>query len=140
MLAKDMISYIDTDYRYPVQKNDHSFGRHKWYEKCYRHPFYSGYNILPNAKMYWGNICIQYWGNASDIGTCLVNRAMYRKWYSDIRRYLHLNDNSLINKECHYYKIHPLLEKPYCIAKIYNIFRKFCNRWKSGTLFLHTWL
>lgn len=105
MMANDMISHTITETnRYAVQKNDHSFGvNENDIKRFIGILFYSGYHILPREKMYWEN--------APDTDTTLVNRSMPRKRYSDIKRYLHFNDNSSINKEDRYYKIRPLLEK-----------------------------
>lgn len=51
--------------------------------------FYSGYHILPQEKMYWEN--------APDTGTLIVNKAMSRNRYYEIKKYLHFNDNLRID-------------------------------------------
>lgn len=116
IMANDMISHTVTETnRYAAQKNEHSFNVNESdIRKFIGILFYSGYHILPREKMYWEN--------APDTGTTLVSTAMSRKRYSDIKRYLHLNDNSAINKDDRFYKIRPLLEKLNIALQQFGIF------------------
>ncbi|GBL78070.1 PiggyBac transposable element-derived protein 3 [Araneus ventricosus] len=115
-MGNDMISHtVIKSNRYAVLKNDHSFGvNESVIKKFISILFYSGYHILPCKK--------RYWENAPDTFTTLVNRAISRKRYSDIKRYLHLNDNSAIKKEDCYCKIRPLLEKLNIALQQFGIF------------------
>lgn len=116
MMANNMISktVIETN-RYAAQKNCHSFSITETELKQFLGVmFFSGYHILPREKMYWEN--------APDTGTTLVSNAMSRKRYSDIKRYIHFNDNSSINPQDRYYKVRPLLDEINIALKQFGIF------------------
>ncbi|XP_054720347.1 piggyBac transposable element-derived protein 3-like [Uloborus diversus] len=116
MMAEDMIAHtVGETNRYASQKNDHSFSISEGEFKLFLGVmFYSGYHILPREKMYWEN--------APDIGTTLVSNAISRKKYSDIKHYLHFNDNSTIDKQDRYYKIRPLFEKLNVALQQFGVF------------------
>lgn len=64
--------------------------------------FLSGYHSLPQQDMYWEQ--------APDVGVPFVYNAMTRQRFKDIKRFLHLNDNSKIDKTDKMYKLRPFFD------------------------------
>jgi hypothetical protein len=60
----------------------------------------SGYNCLPREPMYWEN--------APDISTKIAFSTLSRNRYSEIKRFLHFNDNTKIVKEDRFFKVRTL--------------------------------
>ena len=68
----------------------------------------TGYHSLPQKQLYW---C-----EDKDMDVQCVRKCMSRNRYLEIKRYLHLNDNSVLEKvpvddQDRLFKIRPLLEK-----------------------------
>lgn len=57
----------------------------------------SGYHKLPQEDMYWEQ--------APDTGVSIVFNSMSRNRFREIKRYLHLNDNSKLDKNDKFYKL-----------------------------------
>ncbi|XP_047106612.1 piggyBac transposable element-derived protein 3-like [Schistocerca piceifrons] len=57
----------------------------------------SGYHKLPHENMYWEQ--------ASDVGVPLVFKSMSRNRFQEIKRFIHLNDNSKLDRNDKMYKL-----------------------------------
>src|SRR5690606_31555804 len=58
-------------------------------------------HMLPQEHMYWEQ--------SPDTGTTLISESMSRKRYKDIKRFIHCNDNTNIDKEDRFFKVRPLI-------------------------------
>lgn len=105
LLTEDIMLYIVMQsVTYATQNNRHSF---TFSVDCLRKfigfLILTGYHSLPQEQMYW---C-----EDEDVNIECVRKCMSRNRYLEIKRNLHLNDNSKINQRQKTYKIAPLLEK-----------------------------
>lgn len=62
----------------------------------------SGYHKLPQQRMCWSL--------DEDLGVEIVSKCMSRNRFLEIKRYLHLADNTKINKKDKMYKLRPLMD------------------------------
>ena len=62
---------------------------------------FNGYHKLPQQNMYWEQ--------SPDAGIPLVYNAMTRQKFKTIKRYLHLNDNAMIDASDKMYELRPFL-------------------------------
>lgn len=89
---------VEETIRYASQENRHSF--HLTGSQMLRFIgflLFTGYHKLPREDMYWEN--------SDDCSIRIVTNAMSRQVFRDIKRNLHLNDNSNIDREDKLYKI-----------------------------------
>ena len=63
---------------------------------------FNGYHKLPQKNMYWEQ--------SPDAGISLVYNAMTRQKFKTIKRYLHLNDNAMIEASDKMYELRPFLD------------------------------
>lgn len=63
---------------------------------------FSGYHHLPRERMYWEN--------ADDCKTDIVTESLSRQEYMDIKRNIHLADNTTVHTCDKYYKIRPYVD------------------------------
>lgn len=75
-----------------------------------------GYVVMPSWK--------DYWSTSPDLGSLLVINTMSRSRFENILNNLHINDTTLIPKNCsdRLYKLRPLIDTMnYQFKKIYNV-------------------
>ena len=95
--------------RYATQNNSHQFQlTNACMKKFVGILLFTGYHFLPQEQLYW---C-----EDEDMDVQCVRKCMSRNRYLEIKRYLHLNDNSDLEKipaadRDRLFKIRPLLEK-----------------------------
>ena len=89
--------------KYAVQSSDFQFtpSVNDLY-KYFGIPLLSGYNKLPQRRMYWET--------RTDSNNFLVSHAMNRNKFEKIHKYLYFNDNSKLNACDKLYKVRPLLD------------------------------
>lgn len=112
-LSDEIITYIcDQTIIYARQKNNHSFTIDRQEMQTFIAILYlTGYNRLPRERLYWSL--------DEDLGVACVYNAMSRDRYLEIKKYVHLADNSMIGKsKDRMYKIRPLADK---------LIEKFCQ-------------
>ena len=84
---------------------------------------FSGYHKLPQQNMYWEQ--------SPDAGIPLVYNAMTRQKFKTITRYLHLNDNAMIDASDKMYELRPFLGAHACPKQ------KFSEAWHFSLLFVN---
>lgn len=62
----------------------------------------SGYHTLPNVE--------SYWSSQPDLGIPIVKKAMTRKKFQHIKRFLHVSDNEKLDGDDRFAKVRPLLD------------------------------
>ncbi|GBL80702.1 hypothetical protein AVEN_225347-1 [Araneus ventricosus] len=103
---------VEESIKYSKQKNNHVFEISMAEMKLFLGIlFYSGYHILPQEKMYWEN--------APDIGTLILNKAMSKNRYYEIKKYLHFDDNLQLGLSARYFKVRQ--------TKLFNNLEYFLN-------------
>ena len=94
---------------YARQKNDHKF---QLSNDCIRKFFgillFTGYHCLPQEKLYWNE--------DEDLDVSCVTRCMSSNRYLEIKRYLHINDNSQLQdipaeERDKLFKLRPLIDQ-----------------------------
>lgn len=93
---------VDQTNLYARQKNNHNFSLSPLEAKTFIGILlFTGYHKLPQERMYWSL--------DEDLRIELVTKCMSRNRYLEIKRYLHLADNELLNKDDKLFKIRPLM-------------------------------
>jgi hypothetical protein len=88
--------------KYARDKNDHSFLLNNGeLERFFGVLVLSGYNIQPSQK--------NYWEKCNDLGVTAVQQAISRNRFLEIKKYLHVADNSKLDTSDKLTKIRPLL-------------------------------
>jgi len=88
---------------YAHQQNRHDFNMKKHQLKRFLgFLLFSGYHRLPRERMYWEN--------ADDCNVNIVTRALSRQEYMDIKRNLHLADNTKVHACDKFYKLRRYME------------------------------
>ena len=102
--SEDIMNYICREtVKYAVQGGDFQFTLSE--DDLYKYfgiLLLSGYNKLPQRKMYWET--------RTDSNNFLVRHAMNRNKFEKIHKHLHFNDNSKLNACDKLYKVRPLLD------------------------------
>lgn len=100
----DMFDLIMTQTNlYAMHKNRHEFQVKKYQLKRFiGFLIFSGYHHLPRERMYWEN--------ADDCKTDIVTESLSRQEYMDIKRNIHLADNTTVHTCDKYYKIRPYVD------------------------------
>src|SRR5690606_6530340 len=95
---------IQESVKYAGQKNDHSFSLESTDLKIFVSILlFSGYHTLPRQK--------SYRSTDEDLAVPCIAGAMSRNRFEEIKRYLHLNDNSLAStSKDKLFKIRPLFD------------------------------
>jgi len=87
---------------YATQKNEPSFKVDEGDLKCFiGFLILTGYNQLPSER--------NYWDSKPDMNNPMVTEAMRRDRYLQLKRFIHLNDNSKLDKSNKLYKLQPLI-------------------------------
>lgn len=88
---------------YAAQKNEHGFLLTQHDIRAFLGILiFSGYHKLPRENMYWEK--------SPDCSTSIVSNTMSRNRYKEIKKYIHFNDNSQIEKDDKYFKVRPLYD------------------------------
>lgn len=105
MFSNDLIDYIiEQSILYARQKKDQTFIIDRNEFKVFIGILLvSGYHKLPQEDMYWEQL--------PDAGVPLVNNAMSRARFREVKKYLHLSDNTNIDKSDKMAKLRPYLNK-----------------------------
>lgn len=95
----EIVQYIvDESIKYAKQQNRHGFNLKPFQLKRFiGFLLFTGYHKLPREDMYWEN--------AADCNVQLVTNAMSRQTFRDIKRNLHLSDNTAIKTDDKMYKV-----------------------------------
>ena len=95
------MKYItDQSVKYAKQQNRHAFELKPFQlQRFIEFLLFSGYHKLPREDMYWEN--------AEDCNVQIVTSAMSRQTFRDIKRNLHLNDNTANMQNDKLFKIRP---------------------------------
>lgn len=101
----DMLSFItQQSILYAQQENRHDFNIKPFELKRFLgFLLFSGYHKLPREEMYWEN--------ADDCNIKIVTNAMSRQKYKDIKRNIHLADNSMVHSCDKLYKVRQYTDK-----------------------------
>ena len=110
LLDEDIIEdIVQHSVKYATQNNNHQFQlTNACMKKFIGILLFTGYHSLPQEQLYW---C-----EDEDMDVQCVRKSMSRNRYLEIKQYLHLNDNSVLEKVSaddwdRLFKIRPLLEK-----------------------------
>lgn len=89
--------------RYAQQKNAHSFHVTAEEMKVFIGIlFFTGYHELPQERLYWSL--------DEDLGIPFITKKMSRNRYQEIKKYIHLADNSNINASDKMFKLRPMMD------------------------------
>lgn len=105
LFNQEMKQHIITETRRyaHVNQNDTSFDMSEYDLKCFIGTlFYSGYHCLPQQSMYWER--------SIDTNTEMVYQAISKNRFKQIKRFLHLADNSTIDLTDKFAKVRPLYD------------------------------
>lgn len=99
-----LLEYIsDQSNIYATQQNRHEFDLKPFQlQRFIGFLLFTGYHKLPREDMYWEN--------AEDCNVHIVTKAMSRQSFRDIKRNLHLSDNSTVQPSDKFYKIRTYVE------------------------------
>jgi len=100
----ELIEYItDQSMKYAKQQNRHGFDLKPFQlHRFIGFLLFTGYHQLPREEMYWAN--------AEDCNVQIVTNAMTRQTFREIKRNLHLNDNTAATSDDKLHKIRPYAE------------------------------
>ena len=113
-LLSDVLEFmLQQTLTYPLQKNDPQFTLELNKIKTFMGILlFNGYHKPPQQNMYWEQ--------SPDAGIPLVYNSMTRQKFKTIKRYLHLNDNAMIDASDKMYELRPFLDA------LNTNFQKFC--------------
>lgn len=99
---KIMQHIVDQTVLYAHQKNNHGFSLTiEELKNFFGILFLTGYHKLPRERLYWSL--------DEDLHVDIVSKCMSRNRYLEIKKYLHINDNTQINDD-RMYKVRPLMD------------------------------
>lgn len=103
LVTEDILQHVvDQTLLYARQKNDHTFTLTTNELKNFLGIlFLTGYHKLPRERLYWSL--------DEDLHVNVVSNCMSRNRFLEIKKYLHINDNTRINDD-RMYKVRPLME------------------------------
>ena len=117
LVDKQLMQHIvDQSILYARQKNNHTFSLTiEELKNFFGILFLTGYHRLPRERLYWSL--------DEDLHVEIVSQCMARNRYLDIKKYLHVNDNTQINDD-RMYKVRPLMDKLNANFQQWGIFHK----------------
>jgi len=101
---EELVEYItEQSMKYAKQQNRHGFDLKPFQlQRFIGFLLFTGYHQLPREEMYWAN--------AEDCNIQIVTNSMTRQTFREIKRNLHLNDNTTAVSDDKLYKIRPYAE------------------------------
>lgn len=110
--------FVNYSNKYAKDKNNHTFSINKNdLEKFIGILILTGYHTLPQVRLYWSR--------DSDKEVPLVRQTMSRNRFEEIKKYIHLSDNSQLDKNDKFSKLSPFFNS---LNKQYMQFRVFSHK------------